>query len=539
MHKQNKLDFTPWPDSLAQRYRRLGYWQDKSLLDYLHITTIQHGDKTAIICGERTYSYRIFEHKIASLSAGFTKLGLKSGDNVILQMTNVAEFYFCFFALIQKGIRPVLALPAHRLSEIRYFCQHTQAKAYIFDGEERGFDYQALAKQIIDQCPSIQYAINKGTNQHPSHKFVELGQCYLKPDFKQATHPDNIAFFQLSGGTTGTPKLIPRTHNDYAYSVSGSVTICQFDNQTIYLCALPAAHNFPLSSPGALGVFWVGGSVVLTKDPTPQNAFELIEKHRISVSGLVPPLALLWMDHVTHSERDISSLSLIQVGGAKFSEAAARLLPEKLMCQLQQVFGMAEGLVNYTRLDDPLDIIATTQGRPISADDKILVVDESGLPVPRTKEGFLLTQGPYTIRGYYRAPTHNQRSFNQLGYYATGDIVKLTAEGNIIVTGRDKDQINRGGEKIAAEEVENHLLLHTAIHDVALIAIPDDYMGEKSCAVIVLHSEHQVNPITLKRHLRNLGLADYKIPDQIHFVHHLPKTSVGKIDKKALRKMYP
>lgn len=532
-------DLISWPTALEQQYRALNYWQDKTLFDYLTDTVRSSPQATAVICGNRRLSYEQLSQRSAKLAQGFSALGLSKGDNVVLQMTNVAEFYECFFALLQKGIRPVLALPAHRAAEIQYFCQHTNAKAYIIDGDTEAYNFQQLALDVLDACPTIEHVVVKGeANHHP--QFVSLSACYEQTVATQNADADadDIAFFQLSGGTTGTPKLIPRTHNDYAYSITASVEICEFDQSTCYLCALPAAHNFPLSSPGALGVFWAGGTVVLTQDPAPQNAFGLIARHKVTVSALVPPLALLWMGYAEHSPLDISSLSLVQVGGAKFSEAAARRLPKALNCKLQQVFGMAEGLVNYTRLDDSDDVIFTTQGRPISPLDELVVVDEQGQPVTAGEEGVLLTQGPYTIRGYYKAPEHNNCSFNAQGFYRTGDIVKITAAGNIIVTGRDKDQINRGGEKIAAEEVENQILLFNGVHDAALIAIPDDYLGERSCAVVVNKPDISIKPLEIKRFLRSRGMADYKIPDKVVFVERLPKTSVGKVNKKALREQF-
>ncbi len=194
---------------------------------------------------------------------------------------------------------------------------------------------------------------------------------------------------------------------------------------------------------------------------------------------------------------------------------------------------MAEGLVNYTRLDDPESVIVTTQGRPMSPADELLILDEMGNPVPQGTEGILFVRGPYTIQGYYRAPEHNQRSFTEQGYYCTGDVVLLTEEGNLKVVGRDKDQINRGGEKIAAEEVENHLLAHDCVHDAAVIAIPDDYLGERSCAALVC-PQQAPKPIEIKRFLRGRGLADFKIPDMVVFVDVLPKTPVGKVNKNKL-----
>lgn len=535
----NNASFTAWPKEFIQNYQNRGYWSNHTLWDYLKQSVDQYPQYTAIICGNRQLSYEEFFLQININAARFTYMGLTDGDNVVLQMPNVAEFYIYFFALIQKGIRPVLALPGHRFSEISYFCQHTQAKAYIIDAQYDGFDYLALAEKVANACTSIELVLTKGViKKDYDKKFTSMEEITAPINIIQCSSPSDVAFFLLSGGTTGTPKLIPRTHNDYAYSVKASVEICRFDETTRYLCVLPAAHNFPLSSPGALGVFLGGGCVVLTQDPTPNNAFRLIEQHQITVSALVPPLALLWTEHAAKTYYNISSLQLLQVGGSKFSQAAAQALLKALNCQLQQVFGMAEGLVNYTRLDDPIDVITTTQGRPISPCDEIKVVDEEGKPVPIGEEGILLTRGPYTIRGYYQAPQHNKYSFTSDGFYRTGDIVKLTQSGDLIVTGRDKDQINRGGEKIAAEEIENQLRQHYGVHDVALIAVGDKYLGERSYAVIVPHLGEKLNGIELKRFLRNRGLADYKIPDQIHFVDELPKTTIGKIDKKRLRAQF-
>ncbi|WP_281250464.1 (2,3-dihydroxybenzoyl)adenylate synthase [Vibrio aerogenes] len=536
-----KHDFTPWPDVLVKKYCEAGCWQSQTLANYFAMSVEKYGDNTAIICGDSSFSYREMQEKITNTAQGLLSLGLKPGDTVILQMGNIAEFYFCFFALLQNGIRPVMALSAHRYQEITYFCQHTEAKAYLTDGSETGFDYQNLGLSVAKSCPSLQWVIVTEKVRVNDPRFVtldELNDAQTVSESVQLSEPDDVAFFQLSGGTTGTPKLIPRTHRDYAYSVFGSIDICRIDADTRFLCILPAAHNYPMSSPGALGVFFAGGCVVLGVDPSPAAAFELIEMHRVNFVPLVPPLALRWMEHADITDRDISSLDVVQVGGAKFSATAASLLPEKLNCRLQQVFGMAEGLVNYTRLDDAPEQIFQTQGRPISDYDQIRIVDESGQDVPEGEEGLLLTQGPYTIRGYFRAPEHNQRSFTSDGFYRTGDIVRQTKEGNLIVTGRDKDQINRGGEKIAAEEIENLLLRHQQIHDVALIAVPDDYLGERSCAVVVKRGDDVLRPVALKKFLHQHGLADYKIPDQIQFIAELPKTPVGKIDKKYLREVY-
>ncbi|MHA2715189.1 (2,3-dihydroxybenzoyl)adenylate synthase [Vibrio owensii] len=525
--------FTPWPEARAEQYRQAGFWTDQTIPQMLQASANQFPNQTALVEDERQWTYQSLVEQVDQLAAGFqANLNLKSGDKAVLHLPNIGEFYLSFFALLKIGVQPILALPAHRYSEIRYFCHFTEAKALI-TAPQMGVNTAEIAQKVAAELPSLKHIVWAGDTSLMPIGGQELKSLFLTDAELSEKQGEDFAFFQLSGGTTGTPKLIPRTHTDYLYSVRASNEVCQFSDQTRYLCVLPAAHNFPLSSPGALGCLMAGGTVVLAPDATPQTAFALIDKHQITVAALVPPLALLWLDEAGRTQHDICSLEVLQVGGARFSEEAAKRVKPELGCTLQQVFGMAEGLVNYTRLDDPESEIISTQGRPMSSADELLILDEMGNAVPQGTEGILFVRGPYTIQGYYQAPEHNQRSFNEQGYYRTGDIVVLTALGNLQVVGRDKDQINRGGEKIAAEEVENHLLAHDSVHDAAVIAIPDDYLGERTCAALVC-PEQNPKPIEIKRFLRGRGLADFKIPDRVIFVDVLPKTPVGKINKNKL-----
>ncbi|WP_104037936.1 (2,3-dihydroxybenzoyl)adenylate synthase [Vibrio jasicida] len=525
--------FTPWPQEMAQKYRDAGFWTQQTIPEMLEASAQRYSECVALVAGDQQWTYQALVEQVDKLAAGFQhKLNLKSGDKAVLHLPNVGEFYLSFFALLKIGVQPVLALPAHRYSEIRYFCHFTEAKVLI-TAPQLGVKTAEIAQQVAADLPSLKTVVWAGEESLMPTGAQALNTLFLEEVDAQSNVAEDFAFFQLSGGTTGTPKLIPRTHIDYLYSVSASNDVCQFSACTRYLCVLPAAHNFPLSSPGALGCFMAGGMVVLAPDASPQTAFSLIEKHQITVAALVPPLALLWLDEAARTQQNIASLQVLQVGGARFSEEAAKRVKPELGCTLQQVFGMAEGLVNYTRLDDPESEIVTTQGRPMSPADELLVLDEAGNPVPKGTAGILFVRGPYTIQGYYHAPEHNQRSFTDLGYYRTGDIVVMTEAGNLQVVGRDKDQINRGGEKIAAEEVENHLLAHDSVHDAAVIAIPDEYLGERSCAALVCRAQNP-KPIEIKRFLRGRGLADFKIPDRVIFVDVLPKTPVGKINKNKL-----
>jgi 2,3-dihydroxybenzoate-AMP ligase len=353
-----------------------------------------------------------------------------------------------------------------------------------------------------------------------------------------AVRPDSrdVAVFLLSGGTTGLPKLIARTHDDYAYNALASAQVADLDAGTRYLVSLPAGHNFPLACPGILGTLLAGGQVVTLPSPEPVRAFATIAAAGITHTAVVPAVAGRWLEHAAASSNgQLASLRVLQVGGARLADELARQVEPVLGARLQQVFGMAEGLLNYTRLDDPEEVICTTQGRPLSPADEVRIVDENDTDVPAGEPGLLITRGPYTLRGYYRAPEHNARSFTAGGWYRSGDICRRTRDGNLIVEGRDKDMINRGGEKVSAEEVENLVYRLPAVSQVAAVAMPDPVLGERVCLYVVTRPGADLTLEQIRQSMEDAGVARYKLPEHLVLTGSLPATKVGKIDKKALR----
>lgn len=528
------IPFERWPDHLASRYRSQGYWLDQPLTRILESQKLARPDATAIICGDRQISYGALDTMSSSLAARLSQHGLGHGDTALVQLPNLAEFYVVFFALLKIGVAPLNALYSHRKLEMTAYTQQIQPRLLIGSRHHELFGDDHFIEELRRLSPGLSLVLMLGDDATDT-SLAQWIETSLAENVSFAPSPaDEVAFFQLSGGSTGTPKLIPRTHNDYDYSVRASAEICGLTAETRYLCSLPAGHNYPMSSPGALGVFHAGGCVVLAPNPEPMTCFALIERHAVNMVALVPSAVALWLEAAPQHQQALKSLKLLQVGGANFAESLARQVPVVLGCALQQVFGMAEGLVNYTRLGDPDDLVFTTQGRPISPDDEVKLTDEDGNIVPDGTVGMLATRGPYTFRGYYLSPEQNARVFDADGFYYSGDLVQRTPEGYLRVVGRVKDQINRGGEKIAAEEIENLLLLHPDVTHAALVAMEDQRLGEKSCAFIVSRNPAIKAP-ALRRHLLDLGVAEYKLPDRVRLLDSLPLTAVGKIDKKQLR----
>lgn len=520
-----------WPEAFAERYRAAGYWRGETFPGFLRERAERHGEDVAVVAGDTRYTYRQLWHEAGRIGAGLLALGLRPGDRVVVQLGNVAEFITVVCGLFRAGLIPVYALPAHRVTEIVHFARKAEASAYVAPARHEGFDYRTLARRLCADVPAVRHVVIAGEAEEFDALATLAGDTSVLPDDPD---PQAVAFLQLSGGSTGLSKLIPRTHDDYLYSFRASNAICAIDRDSVYLVALPAAHNFPMSSPGWLGALYAGARVVLSPDPSPDTAFPLIAREGVTCVGLVPPLALLWADAAVESAHDLTSLRVVQVGGAKLVPEAARRVVKGLGCQLQQVFGMAEGLVNYTRLDDPEDIVLNTQGRPISPDDEVLIVDDHGEPVPEGTAGHLLVRGPYTIRAYHNDDAANARSFTEDGYYRTGDVVQRLSGGYLVVQGRATDHINRAGEKISAEEIEDHLLAHPAIFDAALVSIPDAYLGERSCAFVIARGERP-RAVELKAWVREQGLAAFKVPDQIEFVDAFGTTAVGKTSRRELR----
>ncbi|GGL18638.1 2,3-dihydroxybenzoate-AMP ligase [Sphaerisporangium melleum] len=527
---------TPWPEEFAERYRAAGRWRDETLGELLARQARDRPGKTALVVGAHRWSYAELDARTTHLAGGLHAAGIGPGDRVVVQLPNLPELVPLLFALFRIGALPVMALPAHRGSEIGYFCEFTEAVAYVIPDTHAGFDHRELAAEVAARVPTLKHVLVAGdVGDHDG--FTALDGLPAG-DVSGLPRPDpaDVALFLLSGGTTGVPKLVPRGHQEWSYSGRAVAESCGYDQDTVHMVSLPLCHNWPLTH-GLLATFHAGGTLVLAPGPSPDVAFPLVEREGVTETGLVPGVALLWMEAADWGEHDLSSLRRVTIGGTKLQPEMARRVEPALGCRLQQAFGMAEGLCGFHRWDDPQEVVLMSQGLPVSPDDELRVVDEEDTDVAPGEVGQLLARGPYTVRGYYRAPEHNARTFTEDGFYRTGDLVRLLPTGHVVFEGRVKDQINRGGDKIAAEEVENHLLAHPNVREVALVGLPDEVLGERGCACVVPRGEAPTLA-GLAAFLRERGVAAYKFPDRLEIVPALPATALGKVSKKKLIAMF-
>jgi 2,3-dihydroxybenzoate-AMP ligase len=540
----SRTGVVPWPATFARRYRAAGYWRGQPLGTVMWSWADRYGERTAVVDGARRLSYRQLAEHADAAAAGLAGLGLGNGDNIVVQLPNSWEFLALFLACQRIGVAPVLALLAHREHELSYLGELTDARAIVVPDRWQGFDHQELAARLVQETDRRCQVLVLGDEVAEQDGHVDVRRLLPVGDDPDglrrrldALAPDSgeVALFLLSGGTTGIPKIIARTHDDYEYNARQSGTVCGFDAQTVYLVTLPMAHNFPLGSPGILATLMAGGRVVMLRSPRPEVAFPAIARERVTVTSLVPAIARRWLEAATADGRaGLASLRLVQVGGSVLPPEAAARVGTGLGCQLQQVYGMAEGLLNYTRLDDPPEVVLTTQGRPISPDDEVRTVDADGNPVPPGLPGELQTRGPYTPRGYYRAPEHNARAFTPDGWYRTGDIVRVRPDGNLVVEGRVKDLVNRGGEKVPAGEVEALVEALPEVSTAAVIPVPDPELGERVGVCVVLHPGQSLTLAEVWAAFERHGVARFKVPEHLWVMADLPLTPVGKVDKKLL-----
>lgn len=531
---------TPWPDELARTYRAKGYWENISIPHLFETMVAEAPDRVAVVQGDQRATLADIWAESGRFAAHFDRLGLAKGQRVVFQLPNAKVFFFAFLGLLRIGVIPVMALPAHRETELIHFARFSDATALFVPAQSRDFDFRPMAETIRAAASSLRHVFVLGEALKGQ---ISLNTLAATPSGKHGggadsadLDPGDVALMLLSGGTTALPKLIPRTHNDYVYNFKQSARIGGFGPHTVLLAVLPLAHNYTLGSPGALGALAHGGRVVISPKMDCETVFTLVAREGVTTIPAAVPLIVNWLNDPRLDSFDATSLRVIQNGGARLSPELRERVRRRLGCQFQEIYGTAEGLLNMTRLDDPDERVLHSSGAPICDDDEIKVLDVDGNEVADGETGELVVRGPYTICGYYNAPDINAKAFTSDGFYRMGDIVRKC--GRYVVTeGRKNDLINRGGEKISTDEVENYILKHPAIRGVAVVAMPDEVLGEKACAFVTLNPGQRLAFDELKEFLLAQRIAKFKLPERLEVLDEFPISPAGKILRRSLREM--
>ena len=374
----------PWPAEVAARYRQRGWWEGITIPQLLERSAARHPHKTALVCGDLRLSYADLVSGSRRLACGFLDAGIRSLDRVVLQLPNGPEFVLAYFALTRIGAIPVMALRAHRHSEVRHFLKASGASAYVIPDRIGNFDYREMARDVGPDAPALRHVFVAG---EPGTGQIDLGAMIAAPLSDEAVavrlaghdpDPGEVTTMLLSGGTTSLSKLIPRTHEDYVLNARLCGRAGGFDEATVFMVILPMGHNYNLASPGMLGTWYYGGTVVLAPTGDAADVFSLVQHEKVSVIAAVVPLISNWLNSTVPEDYDISSLKVIQNGGARLAPELRGRMRERFRCLPQEIYGTAEGLINMVPLDAPEDMLLTSSGVPVCEDDEIKVLDDDG-----------------------------------------------------------------------------------------------------------------------------------------------------------------
>ena len=536
------VDFPRHREQDAEKYSKFRWWLGITLGDMLDKTADLYPNKEALVDDRVRLTYSELRERVDKLAVGMIYLGIEKGDAVLLQLPNWAEFVCSYYALQKIGGIPVLLISGYRQLEVNHLCRLAEAKAWIVPDAYRKIDYMSFIGVVKKANPQLKYVISvraRGQDENFAVSLEDLMDRELNADDKHVLadrrpEPTDVAHILPSGGTTGLPKGISRTHNDYFCNLEHVAKAGEMCTDDIWLITVPVGHNLALLD-GITGCVFVGGKLVLLDSTRVWDVCSAIQRERVTFIPIVPSLLKRIIESEEIGQYDLSSLKKISAGGEASTPELIRSVHEKLGCKYINEFGMSEGLLLRTRIDYDLETVCNTVGRPCCPYDQVKILNAEGKELPVNTDGELSAKGPSIFAGYLKNPEENKKVFNAEGFFRTGDMARIDDLGNIRITGRIKDIIIRGGENISPAQVEELLLSHPGIANVAVIGIPDKEMGESVCAYIQPVPGVTLDPEEIKALIESKGASKLLLPERFEFIDALPMTEAGKHDKKALR----
>ena len=530
------------PEADWSHYVAVGALTHETLTGAYRRAFAEHAERIALSGPSDTMTYAELDGLSDRGAAALWRLGLRPTDRVLFQMRNCKELLVAFFACLKIGVIPVCTLAAHREQEIGYLGAHASAKAHFVHGDDARFDTAAFALRMAQEIPSMRHVIivRDGGARPGALAFSELIAAEDPASARALVdgvelEPRQVVAFQLSGGTSGVPKIIPRFQSEYLCAMRSVRDFMGLTADTVTFTPNPFMHNAPMAC------FWgptllVGGEVAIADGASLQDIEATLAARRPTWIAMAK-VHLMRLIEAGGVER----LSFDNVLGFAVPDSAKRL-SELLRAPCLPMYGMTEGLLGHAAPDDPDETIEFTVGRSTSPFDEIRIVEPgTETDLPEGQVGELLVRGPSTIRGYFSAPERDAEALTADGFYRSGDLMSFrTVQGvrNLVFHGRVKDVIDRGGEKINCGEVETAIGRLPAVGSVACVAMPDPLYGERMCAFIALREdEPPLGLEALRQHLSGLGLAKFKWPERIELVDELPATTSGKVSKPLMREI--
>jgi 2,3-dihydroxybenzoate-AMP ligase len=524
-----------------EKYSRMRWWLGITWGDMLDKATDIYPDKIGLVDNVGRWTNTEVREKVDCLAIGLMKIGIKPRDWVLLQIPNWHEYILAFFAMQKIGALTVLLIPRHNQSEINHLAALTKPVAWVVPKEYGKIDYQPIIDDVLKQNPQLKHIIQVRAEKKGKYPTLDelieqtkLTKENLKALEERRPDPTEVSHIMPTGGTTGLPKASIRTHNSYIANIEYHSRAWEITSNDTIMVMTPVGHSMAMHWGIGAAIFNYA-KLVLLDSVQATDICECIQKEKVTAFPSVPALVARMLDLKDLEKYDLSSLRTISIGGAPSTPELLRGAYDQLKCIVINGFGSSEGTNTATRPGDSMDIICNTVGRPVCPYDTIKIIDQEGNEVPPNTEGEFVSKGPGIFTGYFKSPEENSQIFTKDGFFKTGDKAKKDHAGNIQITGRIKDIINRGGEKISAIEIENLMSTHPGIGATAVIGMPDHVLGERICAYVTLKPGTRLTFEEIVVFLKGKGASVQQLPERIEFVDELPMTKVGKVDKKALR----
>ncbi len=518
-----------------------------TLGEYLEKTIEQYPERRAFVLREKSVTWKELGGIVERLTLALIDLGISHGDKVAVLFPNRLEFIYATLALARIGATHIPISERLREREIRFILERTEAIAIIMVPEFWKFSFSDLLARIKDELPALRYIITSDEKNHDHEILLEdliskdweekypddyYHRVYLK---EHPVEADDLLEIVFTSGTTGDPKGVMHTHNTRCRSALGTINGTRLTHEDIWLIMVPLSHTTALVNAYYASVI-SGSCGVLLETWNVDEAFKEIERNGVTIPIGVPTMPIMMLQHPDLEKYDLSSLRSMLLAGAPLPVEVARQIIDKMGCYLTSAYGMTETAVsNLTSLDDPVEVVCTTVGKPQPGMEH-KVVDEKRRIIPVGQKGEACARGQNVCVGYFKDPERTVEVIDDRGWIYSGDLAKLDEDGNLVIVGRIKDVIVRGGENISPTELEDILYTYDKVEQAAVIGIPDDRLGEGTCACIIPKEGQRFTYEEMKAFFKD-KVARFKIPDRVEFMESFPTTPSGKIRKVELREI--
>ena len=500
----------------------------------------ESGGKEFLVFEDKRLTYGQFRDKVLKTASALKKLGLKKGDRVGLLLPNSLEFFITQQAVLYLGGIYISLSTRYRNFELTYMMKHASARFMCCVDQYLGADFMQILEEIRPELPDLEHVVvlgDKAPSWAKSYRDIVAAETEVDPDWLNEDPPEeeDIASILYTSGSTGTPKGVASSHRALIWDSTRVDERLRIGPEDVFLMMLPCSHIFA-SLVLFSNAFMGRSKIIIMETFEPLEALKLQEAEGVSVLYGVPTMFTMMLNHPDFEKFDLSKNRTGYMSGASCPVELVRTVMDKMHCNISAAFGMTEGCcITITRYEDDALIKATTAGYPIRGLD-LRIVDEDRNPVPDGQVGEIAIRGKNLFSGYYKQPELTKASFSKEGFFHTGDLGRLDEEGRLVVAGRKKEMIIRGGFNIYPAEVEEQIALIKGVQYAAVVGVPDERLGEKICACVVPHPNAEIDPDGLRAHCKKM-LANYKVPDFVEVLEDFPMTTTNKIQKFKIKKM--